>query len=518
MEKALRAHPLELSEAHRLLGFCGLAVGLFLVALDITIVAGSLGEIQAALSATVDEISWIQTSYLMGNVVATPLTAWLASVVSTRWLYVAASLAFSAASLACSMAWSIESMTVFRALQGLAGGPMVPLAFSVGFTLYPGARSATVVTVLGLTSVMAPAFGPVFGGWATQAWSWQVIFLVNLVPGIASALVVAAFVRVDRPNLSRLAGFDIRAIPLLGVALIGFVYVMEEGVQKDWFEDRSIALATVAGILAFVLVLWRSLRHPNPVVDLSILASRNFALALCLALLFGLGNYGLTFAIPVFLTSVRDYNSLDVGTVMSVFGAASIAATFIVPRLVRILPLRAVLALGLGLYGLSLILAMPITHEWGFDQFLATQVIRGFASILVIVPVTDFALKELPPARLNAASSLYDMAIIIGGTLGIAGVGILRQERFAYHYDHLAAVLTSSHGPTSEGLAVLTSHFATMLGDGSLARQAALAQLAALAEREATVMAIADILAVTASLFFAALLLLPFLRKLPTGR
>lgn len=405
----------------RFLGFLAMALGMFVALLDIQIVSGSLREIQGGLSASRDEMSWVQTAYLIAEIVMIPLTGWLAGVFSTRWLFCTSAVLFTVTSLCCGLAWSIESMIVFRALQGFVGGAMIPLAFSTGFALFRGPKASVIPAVLGVMGTLAPTLGPTLGGWITETFSWRHLFYVNIAPGLLITAIVPIFVRVDAPDLSRLKGFDAFSIPFIAIALGGAGYVLEEGVRKDWFDDPTIAACTAASAVAWAVVVWRGVTHPRPVLDFAAFRVPNYTLSCVLAFVVGVGNYGAIYLLPVFLGEVRDYNSLDIGRAIFVTGVAQVVMTVAIATTANRLDQRLLLAAGLCAYGVSLVMMTPITDQWGGGELFWALILRGAASMAVIVPITSFALGGLPPARLPMASGLYNLMRNLGGAASIAG-------------------------------------------------------------------------------------------------
>src|SRR5262245_27041203 len=211
-----------------------MAFGQFMALLDIQIVAASLNEVQAGLSAAPDEISWVQTAYLMAELVMIPFAAFLAQALSTRWLFTMSAGLFTLSSVLCGLAWNIESMTAFRVLQGFTGGAMVPTVFAVGFTLFSGKERALIPAILGVVSVLAPTLGPTVGGLITDAIDWRWIFFINVIPGIAVTALAAWLIRIDRADLSMLTRIDWVHLASMAIFLAGLEYVLEEGPKVDW--------------------------------------------------------------------------------------------------------------------------------------------------------------------------------------------------------------------------------------------------------------------------------------------
>ncbi|MBE7200818.1 MAG: DHA2 family efflux MFS transporter permease subunit, partial [Parafilimonas terrae] len=267
-----------LSEARKVFAFAVMCVGFFIALLDIQIVSASLKEIGGGLSASPDEVAWVQTSYLIAEIIVIPLSGFLARVMSTRWLFCVSAAGFTATSLLCGWAWDIESMIAFRALQGFLGGSMIPTVFTTAFAFFPGRKIVVAAATIGALSSLAPTLGPTVGGWITDNYSWHWLFFVNLVPGIFVAVVVPLMVRVDEPEPALVKTADWLGIALMALFLGCLEYTLEEGPRWNWTEDSTIrATAWISG-LAGIGFLWRSLTYAHPIVDLTALKSRNFAL------------------------------------------------------------------------------------------------------------------------------------------------------------------------------------------------------------------------------------------------
>src|SRR5690348_542793 len=232
--------PAQPSWVRSLLPFVVMCVGMFIALLDIQIVASSLQNIGGGLSAAQDEISWVQTAYLIAEIIVIPMSGWLTRVFSTRWLFTISAAGFTLSSLLCAVAWDINSMILFRALQGFLGASMIPTVFTSSFHYFQGPRRVYSAAVIGTIASVAPSLGPVIGGWITDTWNWHWLFYINVVPGTAIAVLVPLLVRIDEPDLSLLKEADYPGIALMAVALGTLEYVLEEGARWNWFEDATI--------------------------------------------------------------------------------------------------------------------------------------------------------------------------------------------------------------------------------------------------------------------------------------
>ena len=221
----------------RVIAFVAMVFGMFMAILDIQIVSASLAEIQAGLSASAEEISWVQTAYLVAEVVMIPLSGFLSRAFSTRVVFVASAAGFTASSLLCALSGSIDQMIFWRAVQGFIGGGMIPTVFSAAFSIFPREKQSIVTPVIGLVATLAPTIGPTLGGLLTDAFSWHWLFLVNLPPGIAVCVICWAMIDFDEPDLSLLKGFDWTGLAAMGLFLGALEYVLEEGPGKGWFDS-----------------------------------------------------------------------------------------------------------------------------------------------------------------------------------------------------------------------------------------------------------------------------------------
>jgi MFS transporter, DHA2 family, multidrug resistance protein len=307
-----------------LLPFVIMCVGMFIALLDIQIVASSLQDIGGGLSTAQDQISWVQTAYLIAEIIVIPLSGWLTRVFSTRWLFTASAAGFTLASMLCGLAWNIDSMIVFRALQGMLGASMIPIVFTSTFHYFQGSRRVYSAAVVGTIASVAPTLGPVIGGWITDTLNWHWLFYVNLVPGLVITFLVPFLVKIDEPDLSLLKAADYPGILIMAVFLGTLEYVLEEGMRWNWFDDSTIRSCTYIASAAGILFVVRSLTFEHPVVDLRALRNRNFALGCTLSFITGIGIFSTIYLTPLFLGYVRGFSAWQTGTAVFSTGAASI--------------------------------------------------------------------------------------------------------------------------------------------------------------------------------------------------
>jgi DHA2 family multidrug resistance protein len=492
-------------------GFVAMVVGMFMAILDIQIVASSLKEIQAGLAASADEISWVQTSYLIAEVVMIPLTGYLARLLSTRILFTVSAVGFALSSLLCALAGDINSMIVARAIQGFIGGAMIPVAFAASFLMFPREWRNNISVLMGLVATMAPTIGPSLGGWITENSSWHWLFLINLLPGVIVSVLVWTCIDIDRPDRALLKGVDILGFVLMALFLGSLEYVMEEGPRWDWFEDETVRLVGIVGAVASVGFFWRMFSYDKPIVDLCAFADRNFTLGCLYSFIIGVGLYGSVYIMPLFLANVRGYNALQIGEVMFVTGVFQFLSAPIAGRLAKVLDPRAMLTLGLLLFGGGVYLQSLLTADWGFWEFFLPQAVRGLALMFLFMPVNVMALGTLPPERLQNASGLYNLMRNLGGAIGLAAINTVMIDRLALHWMRLVENLTPGNPNLQEFLAGAGAGLSPQLGDAG--NSAAVKLLATMVRQQADVLTFADVLLLMAAVFFAGILLIPLLRR-----
>jgi len=497
--------------------FAIMAFGQFMALIDIQIVAASLNDVQAGLSAGPDEISWIQTGYLMAELVMIPFSAFLAQALSTRWLFALSAGLFTVSSALCGAAWDIQSMVAFRILQGFVGGAMVPTVFATGYALFSGPQRAMIPAILGMVSVLAPTLGPTVGGWLTDAVGWRSIFYVNILPGAAVTVLALTFIRVDRPNLAMLKKIDYSHLIAMAIFLGGLEYVLEEGPRHDWFGDPSILTAAWLSLVAFGLFLERSFRSGGPIVVLTPFRKPTFVFACVFNLVIGFGLYSATYLVPVFLGRVRGYSALQIGTTVFVVGITQVLSTVIAARLSQSADPRKVITAGLILFAASLWLASYVTVDWGFGAWLAPQMLRGFAVMLCIVPSVGMALNGFAQVELRYASGLFNLMRNLGGAIGIAVVNTWLADDTRIQAARMGETLGEAGRHAPDLIAQLAARMSQSGGDSAQALLTAQGLMARMVGRYAITSAFDEVFRTMAWLFVAALVMVPFCRPAPLG-
>ncbi|HEX3506150.1 MAG TPA: DHA2 family efflux MFS transporter permease subunit [Xanthobacteraceae bacterium] len=496
-----------------LLPFVVMCFGGFMALLDIQIVASSLQNIGGGLSAAQDEISWVQTAYLIAEIIVIPLSGWLTRLMSTRWLFTASAAGFTVTSLLCGIAWDIHSMIAFRALQGALGASMIPTVFTSSFHYFQGPRRVYSAAVVGTIAAVAPTLGPIIGGWITDTLNWHWLFYVNLLPGLAITFLTPLLVDIDKPDLRLLKEADYPGIILMAVSLGTLEYVLEEGTRWNWFDDFTIEVCAYIAAISGVLFVVRSLTFAHPVVDLRALTNRNFALGCFLSFVTGIGIFSTIYLTPLFLGYVRGFSAWQTGVAVFSTGAASLIGTPIYIILARKFDIRWLMMVGLASFGLSMWSFSYITHDWGANELFLPQVLRGLPQVFAVAPAVNLGLGALPPERLKYASGLFNMMRNLGGAVGIAVCSAILNQRTNFHFLAIASNLTPANSAMARYLDHMTLSYGALPGSLQTGHVAAVKQLWELAYREASTLAYADAFRAIMVAFVIATLLVPLLRN-----
>jgi MFS transporter, DHA2 family, multidrug resistance protein len=495
----------------RLFAFVIMVFGMFMSILDIQIVSASLSDIQAGLSASSSEVSWVQTSYLIAEVIAIPLSGFLSRALGTRLLFAISASGFTIASFLCGFASSIEQMILWRAIQGFLGAGMIPTVFASAYTVFPRSKFYIVGPIIGLVATLAPTVGPTVGGFITDALSWHWLFFINIIPGVGITVGVLALVDFDQPNFQLLDRFDWWGL----IAMAGFLgsleYVLEEGPQYEWLQDTSVAVCAAVCVVSAIAFFYRVLTVEEPIVDVRAFTDRNFGIGCLISFCIGIGLYGLTYMYPRYLAEVRGYSALMIGETMFVSGIAMFLTAPIVGRLMVKYDMRYLIAIGLCLFALGSYQMTWITRDYDFYELLIPQILRGVGMMLAMVPTNTFALGTLAPERVKNASGLFNLTRNLGGAVGLAVINQTLNERTDLHISRLHDSVTWGNATAVETLNMLTQRMQGM-GDAALM---ALKQLSQIVHRQAVVMGYGDVFFLLAVFYFGLSLLVLFLKKPP---
>src|SRR5579864_7037076 len=472
----------------RLFAFIIMVFGMFMSILDIQIVSASLSEIQAGLSASSTEVSWVQTSYLIAEVIAIPLSGFLSRALGTRLLFAISAAGFTFSSLLCGFASSSEEMILWRAIQGFLGAGMIPTVFASAYTVFPRSKFHIVGPIIGLVATLAPTIGPTVGGIITDAMSWHWLFFINIIPGIIITVGVLALVDFDQPNFALLDRFDWFGLIFMAGFLGALEYVLEEGPQYEWLQDTSVAICAFVCRIYAIAFVYLVLTANEPIVDIRAFQDRNFAIGCLISFCVGIGLYGLTYMYPRYLSEVRGYSALMIGETMFVSGITMFLMAPVVGRLMQRVDMRLIIAFGLVVFALGSYQMTWITREYDFYELLLPQILRGIGMMCAMVPTNTISLGTLPPERVKNASGLFNLTRNLGGAVGLALINQVLNERTDLHISRLQDRVTWGNTSAVETLNQFAQRLQGM-GDAALM---ALKQLSQLVHRQAVVMGYGD--------------------------
>ncbi|GBE95053.1 DHA2 family efflux MFS transporter permease subunit [Nostoc cycadae] len=474
------------------IGVLASMLGAFMAVLDIQITNASLQEIQASLGATLEEGSWISTAYLVAEIVVIPLTGWLSRVFSLRLYLLVNTVLFIFFSICCAWAWDLNSMILFRALQGFTGGVLIPSSLTVVLTTLPPAKQSIGLAAFAITAVFAPSIGPTLGGWLTENYSWEYSFYINVFPGALMLAGVWYGIKQVQPQIQLLKQGDWWGIISMAIGLGSLQVVLEEGSRKDWFGSPLIVRLSIIAAIFLTLFFLIELTRKQPFINLRLLRYRNFALASIVNVSLGIGLYGSIYILPLYLAQIQQYNALQIGEVLIWAGIPQLFIIPFIPKLMQRIDVRFMVALGVTLFAISAFMNAGLTNQTGLDQLRWSQLVRAMGQPLIMVPLTSIATAGLNPKDAGSASGLFNMMRNMGGSLGIAILATLLTNREQFHSNRLGDAVSLYNPETQQRIDQMTQYFISRGADLSTAQNQAIASISNVVRREAFVMAFND--------------------------
>jgi MFS transporter, DHA2 family, multidrug resistance protein len=499
----------------------GATLGAFMAVLNIQIVNASLADIQGAIGAGIDDGGWISTSYLIAEIVVIPLSGWLAQVFSIRVYLLTNAILFLAFSAACALALDLPQMIVLRALQGFTGGVLIPMAFTLIITLLPKAKQPVGLALFALSATFAPAIGPTIGGYLTENWGWQYIFYVNLAPGVLMIGMLWVSLEATPMELKLLREGDWPGIITMAVGLGALQTALEEGNKDDWFGSQFIVRLSVIAVVALALFLWIELTGKKPLLNLRLLARRDFGFGSLANFLLGIALYGSVFIMPLYLSRIQGYNAEQIGLVLAWTGLPQLVLIPLVPRLMKRFDARLVISVGFALFAASNFMNIYMTTDYGSDQLFWPNVIRAIGQALAFAPLSAVATAGIEAENAGSASALFNMMRNLGGAIGIAVLQTFLSKREQYHSNVVTQSVSMFEQATRTRIQSLTQYFVNHgVLDLADASHRAVVAIGLIVQKQAFVLAFSDtfyLLGVTLIFALMATLLLRKPGHLETG-
>jgi len=492
----------------------GSTLGAFMAVLNIQIVNASLADIQGAIGAGKDDGGWISTSYLIAEIVVIPLSGWLAQVFSVRKYLLTNAVLFLIFSVACAFATNLQQMIVLRAIQGFAGGVLIPMAFTIIITLLPKPKQPIGLALFALSATFAPAIGPTIGGYLTENYGWQFIFYVNLVPGLL--MVGMLWASLDRApmKLGLFAKGDWPGIITMAIGLAALQTVLEEGNKEDWFGSDFIVRLSVIAVVSLTLFLIIELKTAHPLLNLRLLVGRNFGFGIVANVLLGVALYGSAFVLPIYLSRIQGYNSEQIGMVLAWTGIPQLLLIPLVPRLMKRFDVRLLIAVGFSLFAASNFMNVHMTGDYASNQLFWPNVIRAVGQALVFAPLSAIATAGIEQENAGSASALFNMMHNLGGAVGIASLQTFLTKREQFHSNILTNSVSVFEEATRDRVAKLTAYFMNHgVSDQAVATHKAVVAIALKLRKQANIMAFSDTFFLLGVALLVALLATLLLKK-----
>jgi MFS transporter, DHA2 family, multidrug resistance protein len=419
------------------------ALAAFMEIMDISIANVALPHIAGALSSSQNDSTWVLTSYLVTNAIVMPISGWLANTFGRKRLFLTCIGGFTLTSLLCGFAPNLPTLIVLRALQGATGGGLQPVGQAILADSFPAEKRGMASAIYGIAAVVAPTIGPTLGGWLTDSYSWRWIFLINAPVGVMLMLLVQSLIKEAPATRRGPLGVDWLGFGFVALSLGCLQVVLDRGQDADWFGSMLITLLTITSAVAFVLLTWRELHHPNPMVDLRLMKKPGFAATFVLMLMLGFMLFGSTFLIPAYTQQLMGYRAVDAGMALTPGGLATIALLPLVGRFINKVDLRLLTAVGLIIGGVSLLMMTNLYLGVSFEHLVWLRVVQALALPFLFVPINAMAFRDIPPEKTNNASALINLARNFGGSIGIAFASTVLTRREQFHQSRLVEQLQS---------------------------------------------------------------------------
>jgi DHA2 family multidrug resistance protein len=486
--------------------------GTIMAVLDASIVNVALPSMSGELGATVEEITWVVTGYMLSNVIVMPLIAWLSARFGRTRFYVASVVLFTLSSMGCGLARTLPVLVGFRVLQGFGGGVLMTVSQAILRETFPPAEQGLAMGIYGMGVVLAPAFGPTLGGWLTDQYSWPWIFYVNVPIGILNLVLVQRFIE-DPPYLRRERGrIDWQGIALLGLGLGALQLMLEQGERHDWFASSFIVVLAVTAAIGIIVFVWRELAGDRPAVELRLLGNASFSSATALGGVLGMGLYGSLFLLPLFLQNLLGYPAETSGLALMPRSLAMAVLMPIAGALYNRLGPRLLVSAGLFVSAVSFWDLAHLTSSVGFWDIFLPQLWQGVGFSLIFVALSTAAFAGLPRAKMTAAAGLYNVVRQVCGSVGIAVAASELTRGIARYHSVLAEHVTAYNPVARQWLQGAAAAMRQAGADAYTAGRQALDQLDLDVTRQAAVLSYNHVFALVAALFVIVLPLVLLLR------
>jgi DHA2 family multidrug resistance protein len=407
------------------------------------------------LGATLDEIAWVSTSYIIANVIVIPMSGWLSAYFGRRRYFAGSIMLFVIASFFCGAASSLGALIFWRVIQGIGGGALLSTAQATLYESFPPEEAGTGMAIFGVGVMVGPTLGPTLGGWITDNYNWPWIFYINVPLGIMAAILTWTYVR-DAIHQVRAAKVDYIGIILLTLCVGSLQWMLERGERYDWWESRFVVALGVTAAVSLALLIWRELSVNEPVIDFRILRSRQLGAGVSLGMMLGFALYGSVFVLPVFLQGVLQMTAWQTGRVILPGAIASAITMAVVGRNAMRLDARYTIVAGAILFFFSMLQLSHLTSASGIGDLWWPLIFRGTGLGLIFVPLTNATMADLKVKDLAQGTGMFNLFRQLGGSLGIAIVATLLARYQAIDKALLTSHVSAADPETTARLSLLT--------------------------------------------------------------
>jgi len=485
--------------------------------LDVTVINVALPHMQGSLSAGVDEISWVLTSYLAANAVVLPATGWLAGILGRKRFFLLCTVGFTLASALCGLAPNLNVLLLARVLQGIAGGPLMPLSQAIMWEIFPFRQRGMAMAVWGMGIMMAPIFGPTLGGWITDNWSWRWTFYINLPIGVLGFFAASAIL-FDPSYLRKPGKIDIPGLCLMVVGFLSLQLFLDQGERYEWFDSNFIVILGFTAVVALIGFLVRELTADEPILDLGVYRDRNFAAASVIMVFVMFGFFSSMVLLALFTQKVLGYDAWTSGLVLAPGGVGNLFSLIIAGRLINRMDQRILLLIGCMLNAWAAWNMSVLTSNVDYWALAWPRFVQGLGVGFIFVPLNAVGLATIPRISMGNATALLNVVRNLGGGAGVAVVSMLLARRTQEHQSTLVPHVNPFDAETAARLSAWASHFGAHGADSFTAQQRALARVYQELTQQAQVLAFADDFWLLFVLFCGTILLLPLLERVRSGR
>lgn len=464
-------------------------IGTLMALMDVSIVNSSLPTIQGEIGATASEATWVNTSYLVAEIVIIPLTAWLQRMLGMRTMLLGGAALFTVFSVVCGFATSLTMLVVGRIGQGLCGGVLIPTAMTLVATRLPPAQQPVGLAITGMAALLGPVFGPLVGGWLTENFSWHYAFFINVPICAFQATLLMIGIKGTTQDWSELRNADWLGIGGMVIGLGSATVLLEEGHREQWFDSPFIWQLAGASLVGFAMIAAGQFRRGRPVLRFSLLRNGALTSAVLLLAVLGMLIFTTTFMMPQFLVAIAGYTALQAGVLTSLSGIISICTAILYTGLIKFFDLRWIVAFALICASLADYLLSGMTIYSTGRDFLWAQLLFGLGTTLSAIPLQQAVISSVPPEDASEANAFGSVTRNLGGSIGLAGLASFQDGRFEFHRWNLHSSLSANDPAVQDTMAQAGS----MLGTSSEATEAIMRMVDGEIMRQALVMTFNDI-------------------------